>query len=410
MNRATQTLVARHLLRSDGQGGLVVRRCALVVGRRSHPLTGPVVVGSSREADLRVDSPVVSRKHLRLTPSSRGLVVTDLDSKNGTFVREVRITEVLLEHSSVLRLGTLEVQLVVEDERVVTRPETSFGALTGESPAMRALFGNLTLVAQADSPVLLLGESGTGKSEAARAIHEHSPRQRGPFVVLDCGALSEELADSDLFGHMRGAFTGADRDRQGVFVRAQGGTLHLEDVGSLARSLQPRLLRALESHSVQPVGGSERQLFDVRIIASAGPRLRSSGFRDDLYYRLAVVELTLPPLRERPGDVERLAAHFADQRSRPLPPGFASRLEGHAWPGNVRELKNVVDRSLALGEPGVLETVAAGGTEEAERARIEHALKSCAWNQSAAAKLLGISRGTLISRIEKYRLPRPRAR
>ncbi|MDP1827083.1 MAG: sigma 54-interacting transcriptional regulator [Archangium sp.] len=421
MDPATLTLLNRPLLHSRDRGELAVRRFRVrrsAGSSRTTELTAATVVGSAQDADVRLESPTVSRRHVRLTPTVSGVIVEDLASKNGTFLQGVRVSEALIERSSVLRLGSCDLQVIVEDETVTSVPGLGvFGELVGESPVMQALFARLALVARSDSSLLLLGETGTGKSAIARALHEQSHRRNGPFVSLECGSLSEELADATLFGHVRGAFTGADRDRPGVFQRAQGGTLFLQDVGAMSPALQPRLLRALESHSVQRVGGTERELIDVRIIASASPRLRHTAFRSDLYYRLAVVELTVPPLRDRVGDVVRLASRFAARLgSTTPPPDLLEGLEHHPWPGNVRELINHVERSLVLGgvprgSEDLARAVGPGEPKEpGERQRVEAALMACAWNQSAAAKLLGISRGTLISRIERYKLPRPRAK
>jgi two-component system, NtrC family, response regulator GlrR len=238
-------------------------------------------------------------------------------------------------------------------------PEGRFGDLIGRSEAMRAAFDRLARAAARDITVLLEGESGTGKELAARAIHDASARARGPFVVVDCGAISPTLVESELFGHERGAYTGANHARQGAFVRASGGTIFLDEIGELELLLQPRLLGALERREVKPVGASHPVPVDVRVIAAANRDLRglvdAGAFREDLYYRLAVGCVRMPPLRERTCDIPLLIDHLLEQRAdrdgvrHALSDAAVRRLMLRPWPGNVRELRNVVDQLVAFG-------------------------------------------------------------
>jgi DNA-binding NtrC family response regulator len=227
--------------------------------------------------------------------------------------------------------------------------------MVGDSVAMRRVFAVLERASSSSAPVLLLGESGTGKELAARAVHERSPRKNGPFVVFDCGAASETLIESELFGHKRGAFTGADADRPGAFARAHGGTLFLDEIGDLPIALQPKLLRLAEQGEVTPLGARASERYDVRLVAATHRDLWAEvargAFRGDLYYRLAVVEVRLPPLRERAEDVPALARTFLESHGvrveSPNLPAF-HRLAAYGWPGNVRELRNVLMRAVAL--------------------------------------------------------------
>lgn len=231
--------------------------------------------------------------------------------------------------------------------------------LLGESQAMAALFESIARVAASDATVLITGESGTGKEVVAQTLHEHSARVSGPFVAVNCAAIPEQLLESELFGHEKGAFTGASAARIGRFERASGGTLFLDEIGDMSMVLQAKLLRALESRQVEPLGAIQSRPIDVRVIAATNQDLSSAmsegGFREDLYFRLAVVELSLPPLRERPEDIRPLALHFAALQARrygrpieAITEAALQRLAAYDWPGNVRELRNVLDRAVLL--------------------------------------------------------------
>ncbi len=313
-----------------------------------------VVVGSGKSCDLQLSDPLVSRRHLELTAEELGVRVIDQNSTNGTLLHGAWVRDVLLTSDAVLGLGdsSLSVRLSAEPLDVTVSPRRRFGDAIAHSGAMRHVFALLEQAAQSDVTVLLEGDSGTGKDVLATALHEESRRQRGPFVVVDCGAIPEGLVESELFGHERGAFTGAHQGRAGAFEQANGGTLFLDEVGELPLEAQPKLLRALESRSFRRVGGAQPTRVDVRVVAATNRRLREmvrrGEFREDLFYRLAVVHVRLPRLGDRPEDVIPLAERFlvaaaGDDKAR-IPEDLAALLTSYPWPGNARELRNVVER------------------------------------------------------------------
>ena len=320
-----------------------------------------LVIGADPAAHVVLADPAVSGRHLSVVPRPQGFEVTDLGSRNGTFLDGIALTSATVPLGSVLLVGTSLVQLLPGEERIAIEPSAadSFGGLHGTSPLMRAAFALLERAATSDASVLLTGESGTGKELAARAVHDHSRRSQGPFVVFDCGAATETLVESDLFGHLRGAFTGAVAERPGAFARAHQGTLFLDEIGDLPITLQPKLLRLLETGAVTPLGGSRSERYDVRVVAATHRDLweetARGTFRADLYYRLAVVEVQLPPLRRRPEEIPALVRLFL-RRHGVREDGVAGpnldALLAYSWPGNVRELRNVVARAAALARPG----------------------------------------------------------
>ncbi len=312
----------------------------------------PVEIGSDPACALVVDDPRVSRKHASIVRNGDGVRLIDTGSKNGTFVGATRVTDVLLGVGSSFRIGNSTLRL--STERLVVLPpstRTRFGRLIGTSAAIRELFALLELAAASNSTVLIQGESGTGKELAARELHDHSSRAGGPFVVVDCASIPTGLAESALFGHTKGAFTGAVGQRDGAFVKADGGTLFLDEIGELPLDLQPRLLRALESRTVQAVGSDDTRAVDVRVVAATHRDLnqwvRDGRFRFDLYYRLAVVQVLMPALRERPEDTRALVEAFCEERglAADWQAENAAPLLRYDWPGNVRELRNVLERA-----------------------------------------------------------------
>ncbi len=330
------------------------------MGRAAALGRAAITVGSDPSCDLPLNDPRVSRRHLELAPSNAGFEVRDLGSKNGTLFEGASITSATVGPGATLRLGNSYLRIQPEPQGLALPPSERrrLGELVGESLAMRELFTVLERAADSEVTVLLEGETGTGKELSARAIHELGARRRGPLVALDCGALPEGLVESELFGHVRGAFTGAMQARQGAFVRASGGTLFLDEVDSLPLALQSRLLRALESRRVRPVGGDDEAEVDVRVIAACQRDLALAvargEFRPDLYYRLSVLRVVLPPLRARREDlvpsVRELLARRGFEAEQIAGPNL-ERLIAYPWPGNVRELRNVLDRALALS-PG----------------------------------------------------------
>jgi two-component system response regulator HydG len=320
-----------------------------------------VFVGQSPACEFRLTDPLVSRRHLGLDLTDGELRITDLSSTNRTFANGIVISEAYLRGGEVLTVGSTIIRVeMVEQATVATVPNaTHFGRLIGSSLEMRRLYPLCERIAQSDIPAVIEGETGTGKEVLAEAIHEQSPRASGPFIVFDCTAVPPNLLESELFGHERGAFTGAVQTRRGVFEQAHGGTLFIDEIGDLDLSLQPKLLRAVQRSEVRRVGGDKWFPVDVRILAATRRDLdrevQAGRFRDDLFFRLAVARVELPPLRQRRGDIAVLAQHFWKElggATSKLPHDLAQRWEAYAWPGNVRELYNAVSRQLALGDAG----------------------------------------------------------
>jgi DNA-binding NtrC family response regulator len=322
-----------------------------------------VTLGTARGNDLTLTDTLVSRYHATLRRTIDGIELLDVGSTNGTFVGGVRLGRgsVFVPSGAALTLGKTTVVVEEGETRVTASPALPpLPGVIGASPATLALVEQVHGLSRSEVAVLLLGESGTGKEVLARAIHASSPRASGPFEVIDCGALSSTLFASELFGHERGAFTGADRKHVGAFERANGGTLLLDELGELPMDQQVALLGAIERRRIRRVGGSTEIPIDVRILAATHRDLRAAvnanRFRLDLYYRLAVVMLRLPPLRERPGDVAALVEHFLAQEEATgevralVSPAVLQRLERHDWPGNVRELRNVIAALVATGK------------------------------------------------------------
>jgi DNA-binding NtrC family response regulator len=316
----------------------------------------PVVLGAHASCDVVLEDPQISRRHAELLACPQGVRVKDLGSTNGTWWQGSRITEVLISSGAVIQLGAISARISANDAPSVPPSERDhFGAMAGKSLGMRELFAVLELASPTDATVLVEGESGTGKEVTARAIHDASARSGGPFVVVDCSAISEALIESHLFGHVRGAFTGADRERKGAFVEATGGTLFLDELGELPLPAQAKLLRALEARMVQPVGADRPVAVDARVVAAThrdlAKMVAANEFRFDLFYRLAVVHVALPALRQRLEDLPHLIG--ALYAARGLVPGpidgpNLERMHQHSWPGNVRELRNVLERAWAM--------------------------------------------------------------
>jgi transcriptional regulator with GAF, ATPase, and Fis domain len=315
-------------------------------------------IGSGIGNELALSDRAVSRLHCEVVPRAGAIALRDLGSTNGTWVDGRRVRDMDLFHGALVRVGTttIRAEIAPEETQVELSPRTRFGEAIGQSVEMRRLFATLERAARTDATVLLLGETGTGKDVVAQALHEASPRANAPFVTVDCGAMPESLMESELFGHVRGAFTSALGDRKGAFEEADGGTIFFDEIGELPLTLQPKLLRALESRQVRRVGANQGRRVDVRVIAATNRSLagcvNDGSFREDLYYRLAVIELELPPLRARREDIPALAARFLERFTGapgPVPPEILSALLTRSWPGNVRELRNFIERSVTVG-------------------------------------------------------------
>jgi transcriptional regulator with GAF, ATPase, and Fis domain len=322
-------------------------------------------VGSHVSNDVVITDQTISRFHCRIERGSAGWTVVDCGSTNGTRIDGVKILTAELERESVISIGDSVLRIRADGLRApselpITPP---FGALVGGSSAMQKLFQLLERVAPSEIDVLLQGESGTGKELVASEIVQRGSRANGPFVVVDCGALSPSLIESELFGHVRGAFTGADRDREGAFEVADGGTVFLDEIGELPLDLQPKLLRALESREVRRVGRTKTTPIDVRVLAATHRDLEREvnrgRFREDLYYRLAKVSVRIPPLRDRLEDVPMLVRRFLaamgarnveDVLASTFPPEVLVEMQSYDWPGNVRELRNYIERRTVLGD------------------------------------------------------------
>ncbi|AKF81290.1 ATPase AAA [Myxococcus fulvus 124B02] len=320
-------------------------------------------VGSHPLNDFAVDDSTVSRFHCEIRIGPKGPQVRDLDSLNGVILDGVLVMEGVLRSGSLLRLGrvVLRFDFSAENNRLPVSESTRFGTLVGASVAMRVCFAMMERAASRDVTVLLEGETGTGKSQAAQAIHEAGRRKDGPFLVVDCGAIPAHLLESELFGHEKGAFTGALQRRAGVFEEAIGGTVFLDEIGELPAELQPKLLRVLENREIRRVGSNTYQPVDVRLMAATHRDLRAEvnagRFRSDLFFRLAVLRIALPPLRQRPEDlpllVEGILGTLGADKERTASlrtPDFLARLRYAAWPGNVRELRNYLERCLVFEE------------------------------------------------------------
>ncbi|MFH1807462.1 MAG: sigma 54-interacting transcriptional regulator [Pseudomonadota bacterium] len=362
-------IVTHALESSPGLSGthLIERRCQLTVltgARKSEVIeieNLPFHVGKGGDNQLVLPDPTVSREHFVLAQDRGSFLIRDLGSTNGTWIDQMRIREAYLRPGALIKAGSVELRFepLYKPVEVVPSEQTRYGSLVGRSLAMRQIFALLDRVAHTEATVIILGETGTGKGAVAKALHDHSLRKDGPFVVVDCGAIAENLVESELFGHEKGSYTGATSTRRGALEQASGGTLFIDELVDLRLDLQPKLLRALEEREYRRLGSNQPLKFDARIIAASKRDLwsevQAGNFREDLYFRLAVFTIPLPPLRDRIEDLPLLVQRFADElkvddaaRAR-LGRDTLVRLSSHDWPGNIRELRNAVDRVLYFG-------------------------------------------------------------
>jgi two-component system, NtrC family, response regulator GlrR len=394
-----------------------------------------VVIGTHEGVDLRVTDRAVSRYHCELVLTSDAVVLTDLGSRNGTTIDGVPVRAAPLRNGATIGIGTTRLVFQLESDHATIPLATTqrFGRMVGAAPATRSVMAQLAKVAQTDATVLLEGETGTGKEIAADALHRESARRDAPLLVVDCGALPPDLLESELFGHERGAFTGADARRIGVFEAAHGGSVLLDEIGELPVALQPKLLRVLEAREVKRLGDTTYRPVDVRLIAATNRDLRAEvnaqRFRSDLYYRLAVVQIRLPSLRERPQDLPLLVDAILDDLGMADHPLAATlrnddaraQLAAHAWPGNVRELRNYVERCIALraplppgaaasadaalaGEPVPLKTARDRAVRVFEHAYLTEMLARHDGNVAAAARAAGVDRVQFYRLLWKHQL------
>ncbi|MFA6146918.1 MAG: sigma 54-interacting transcriptional regulator [bacterium] len=424
-----------------------------------------VKIGRGREADLQLPDPSVSRLHAKVFRVGQQYFLADLRSRNGTHADGKRITQLALEDGKTFRVGPFRIDFhcpvsgsssgeeptvpagtppAISDSVGVSpvraQKRTAASTVAGDAPFglvggsahMRNLVATIRRVAASDVPVLIEGETGSGKELVARGIHDASARRDRMFIVVNCGAISPSLIESELFGHERGAFTGATAQRKGAFELANCGTIFLDEIGELPLALQPKLLRSLEQKEVKRVGGNDLLPADVRILAATNRNLREEiagkTFREDLYFRIGAITVLVPPLRDRREDVASIARHFLSRMgnltSGPVPglsPAALDTLISHDWPGNVRELRNAIQRAVVMTETGELtghdfsflrqaakpgaekeSTSGLSRWEQAERTNILGELARQLGNKTKAARELGIAKSTLFEKLKKY--------
>jgi DNA-binding NtrC family response regulator len=357
----------------EGTEAVTLRKCQLIVlqgvdkGKKVTLHKTSTTIGKRETNDVALTDKTVSRQHLSIDYADDSFILHDKGSTNGSYLNGNRVKEAYLTPGDVIKLGNTQIEFRAFDEKVKIAPSSNeqFGLLVGTSLKMRQIFGILERISPTNASVIVEGETGTGKDLVARSVHEHSARRSRPFIVFDCSAVAANLIESELFGHEKGAFTGAVKSRRGAFEEAHGGTIFLDEIGELTSELQPKLLRALEQRQIKRVGGNATVNIDVRVICATNRNLRNEvtegRFREDLYYRLSVVKVIIPPLRERPEDVPALVDKILrDGKFNRLPGGklHVTRVEDDAlkvlqryqYPGNVRELVNTLERACSFAE------------------------------------------------------------
>ncbi len=441
------------VIRREGRPATIeFTRCALTVaegpdaGKEAPLETSLFRIGTSPGSALVLTDPTVSRTHCEIEIGEGGFLLRDLGSTNGVFVAGLQVREIFLEPGATFLVGATKIELKRTGDRDDDRSEIrlsdreKFGSAVGRSIKMREVFFLLERVSQKDVTILLTGETGTGKEVIARSIHEEGPRRGAPFVTVDCGSLPENLIESELFGHSKGAFTGATGERAGAFEEANRGTVFLDEIGELPLAQQAKLLRVLENREVKRLGENNARTVDVRIIAatnrSLAEEVEEGRFRKDLFFRLSVAEVRIPALRERPDDIPLLAEHFLQAlaaRSKSAKPRVTvdalNALRGYPWPGNVRELRNVLEKALALAEKDEIDAsaIAVGSIrnrpdlskaqgafvidpassfdvahDHFEREYLMALLKHNEMNISKAARVAGIHRQTIHRMLRKH--------
>lgn len=387
----------------------------------------PLSIGGASQNTITIQNdPYISRTHCIIESNDTGLTLRDCASRNGTWWGDSQVSRHTMPERGKFQVGNTEISFHIEQVKEAIKPagQQRFGEMLGISAEMQKIFSLVARVAPSHASVLIEGASGTGKELLARAVHAASGRAHRPFVALNCGALPATVIESELFGHERGAFTGANAQHKGVFEQAAGGSIFLDEIGEMPLDLQTHLLRVLESRTLRRVGGTSEVSVDVRVIAATNRSLSAmvaeGSFREDLFYRLCIVPIAIPPLCERPEDIVLLAKHFLRILRGPQGPARFSEdalrvLQEYAWPGNARELRHTVERTLIIHQEPIItaealmftphtavnNTPPASTLEEHERNAIEHALRTHRGNVSIAAQELGISRSTLTVKVKR---------
>ena len=388
--------------------------------QKNYGLVKPrITIGSAPDNDIVIADPYVSKHHASIEKRDQLYFLVDQNSTNGTFLNKLLIKETSLQHKSSVQLGKAQLQFEYLHYGI---PKTSFyEGMISQHPTLMQVFQMIEKIAHLRETVIIYGETGTGKELIAKAIHARGQRSKKPWIVLNCGAIPAELLESELFGHIKGAFTGAHQDRIGVFQAAEGGTLFLDEIGELPLSLQPKLLRVLESKEVRPIGATRSVHVDVRIVAATHRDLSSmvkkDKFREDLFYRLHLIPIHLPPLRNRREDIHLLVKHFLKDIQ--ITSKGLKLLLQHVWPGNIRELKNVLERLKLLKEGGMITeqdvqnilgtkpVPLAETIQQIERNLIQEFLEKNQWNRTRTARLLSMAKTTLLDKMKKYGLEKP---
>lgn len=396
-----------------------------------------IILGSGEDCDTIVKDETVSKNHVSIKITDKGFLVTDLDSTNGTLVNNARIKDMFIRDQQNIQIGRTTVTFcltALSEEPLTPFAGNEFCGILGESAVMKTLFAQILKAASTDMTVIIHGESGSGKENVARALHNLSDRKDKPYVVINCGAITTSLIESELFGHEKGAFTGADQRHIGAFEQANGGTLFLDEIAELPLELQSKLLRVLEYQKIRRVGSTKEIDVNVRVITATHRQLsamvQTQKFREDLFYRLFVLPLTVPPLRSRLEDLAILIPYFlksATSDSLEIDPSAWEKLRAHSWPGNVRELKNTLWRAVAFCENKTLTAndihlipffghesasevikhsarAPLSDADAAEANRIRHALTETDGDKNKAAELLNMGRSTLFRKVKNLGL------
>ena len=416
--------------KEDSQKSRAILRITEGAGKgKSVEITSSLTIGSRPDSDLCLEDPTVSRKHAEISRTAEGFLLQDLGSTNGTSLNGVRVDRAYLRDGAIVTVGETSMIYSTGADIGAMRGEqapSTFGQMVAVSEPMLKAFTLLEGLAASDITVLIEGETGTGKELAARAVHDRSPRAKRPFVIFDCSTVPGQLMESELFGHTKGAFTGASEARPGAVEEAEGGTLFLDEIGELPPDLQPKLLRLLDLKEFKRVGTSDRKVANVRFVAATNVDLedhvRRDLFRRDLYFRISAAKVTLLPLRERSKDILALARYFLGRlnseqgRNLALKKDALGALAKHAWPGNIRELKNLLETAAALCRSenisaadlpfqGVGSQPLSGGSlAGAEEQAVRDALEKAGDNKRKAARRLGIAPSTLYAKMKKFGL------